>query len=315
MKTNCLIFILVLLFSNSVDAAKSFHIANLKQLTFNENSIAPSFSPTDKNLLAFTSSKYQGIYVLRLTKGLQTKRLQMLGNTLKAPEPLTNAPQAGFEFSWSPDGKYIISRFSVGEQKRLGMFDLQTRQYIDFSGNVSSVSIPTLRQQQIFFTQNNMDLTLSLNQSPGKKLQAFQVNQQSLPMLEKEGDILVGNKKVNREGSQCWLPNVSPDGIKISFECWEGLYIYHIKSRNLIFIGKGTDSSWSRDSQLLVYEKTTDNGYDLLSSDIYMIRHDGTQQVNLTKKHAKIIRRPTLSPDKSQIAVDIDGDIYVGDMK
>lgn len=311
MKATYFTFLLIFFVTHGVQAEKLAHIANLKQLTFNENSIAPSFSPTNSSLLAFTSSKYQGIYVLHLTKGLN-----MLGSTVQDPEPLTNAPQAGFEFSWSPDGKFIISRFSVGAQTRLGMFDLQTRQYIDVSGNAQSISIPTLRQQQMFFTQNNIDFMLSLNQpSSSKKLQAFQVKQQSLPLLEKEGDILVGHQKVNREGSQCWLPNVSPDGMKVAFECWEGLYIYHIHPRNLIFIGRGADPSWSRDSQLLVYEKTTDNGYDLVSSDIYMIHNDGTQQINLTRAYSKTARRPALSPDSKQVAMDIDGDIYVGDIQ
>jgi len=283
----------------AVFAQNADYLDNFQQMTHNGNSIAPLFSPIDNTVLAFTQLKFQGIYLLHLNSTLRTRQ---------RVDTLTEA-KAGFGFSWSNDGQNIVARINQQGQKQIGVIDISTRQYTDFTGNSQHISLPTVRQNTAFFINDDAKVALDLSQKRSLNLEIV-----DFPVFERKARITVGDKIVNPPNMQCWLPKISPDGEKLCFECWDGLYLYDILKENTIHLGKGTNAQWSHNNQRLIYEKTSDDGHTITQSDIFMVNSDGMNEVNLTANIDEIIRRPSFSPDGKQVAVDINGDIFIADL-
>jgi len=290
---------LIIISTTAVFAQNADYLGNFQQMTQNGNSIAPVFSPMDSTVLAFTQLKFQGIYLLHLNSSVRsTERI----------DSLTEA-QAGFGFSWASDGENIITRTSNNAQKQVGMINILTQQYTDFTGNAQKISLPTVRKNTAFFINDNAKVAIDISQKRSLNLKNV-----DFPVFERNARITVGDKIVNPDDMQCWLPKISPNGEKLSFECWDGLYLYDITEENRIHLGKGTNAQWSQDSQRLIYEKTSDDGHIITASDIFMVNNDGRGEVNLTANIDEIVRRPSFSPDGKQVAVDIDGNIFIADL-
>jgi hypothetical protein len=280
-------------------AQETSYLANFQQMTQNGNSIAPVFSPTDNNLIAFTQSKFQGIYLLHRNSTLRTS---------SRIDVLTEA-QAGFGFSWAGDGKNIVARITQQGQKQVGTIDVLTKQYTDFSGYSGKISLPTVRQNTAFFVNGASAMAVDMS-----KRRALDIETLNFPVFERNAHITIGDKPIHSEDMQCWLPKISPDGEKLSFECWDGLHLYDIARENSFALGKGTNAQWSQDSRYVIYEKTSDDGHEITSSDIFIANSDGTNVRNLTENTDEIVRRPSFSPDGKQVAVEIDGNIFIADL-
>jgi Tol biopolymer transport system component len=83
------------------------------------------------------------------------------------------------------------------------------------------------------------------------------------------------------------------------------MYVMNIDGTGLINLGKGYRPKWSPDNQHLTYIITEDDGHQILSSEIYTIKIDGTEKLNLTNTEDKIEMNPEWSPDGSKIAFDV----------
>jgi len=106
---------------------------------------------------------------------------------------------------------------------------------------------------------------------------------------------------------------ISPDGQKISYKILGGhLYVMNIDGSNRIDLGRGSRARWAPDSQYLVYMVTEDDGYQFLSSEIFISRIDGTEKVQLTETADQIEMNPCWSPDGTQIIYneEKEGAIY-----
>lgn len=282
--------------------AEDLRLDNFRQLTADSQSIAPVFSPVDGNLIAFSKDKYQGIYLLHMARSRGADGSESVA--VAAVSPLNESGQSGFGFSWTGSGEHIV--FRAGEDTRqAGMVNVRTKESVQLSEPGAEVSVPTAHDRGIFFTKAGQGSRVPL---PGMRLSAA-----TGPVIEESnGAIHVAGEKVNP--GTCWLPRLSPDGEKLCFECWEGLYVYHLATRQRYFLGRGTSPVWSADSARLVYEQTRDDGHRVTAADIYMTDYEGKHKQLLTGADARIVRRPSLSPDGKQMAVDIDGNIYLADV-
>lgn len=280
-------------------AQETSYLANFQQMTQNGNSIAPVFSPTDNNVIAFTQPKFQGIYLLHRNSTLRTT---------SRIDTLTEA-QAGFGFSWAGDGKNIIARITQHGQKQVGTLDILTKHYTDFSGYSGKISLPTVRQSTAFFVNGTSPVAIDMS-----KKRSLDIKTLNFTVFEHNAHITINGKPIHSEDMQCWLPKISPDGEKLCFECWDGLHIYDIAKENSLSLGKGTNAQWSQDSRYVIYEKTSDDGHEITSSDIFIANSDGTNVRNLTENTDEIVRRPSFSPDGKQVAVDINDNIFIADL-
>lgn len=300
---NVLIYLFLLIFPTYL-MADSAVIVNVQKLTQDNNSIAPVFSPADTTVLAFTRQKYQGIYLLN-TKNKTRKGIL---STDSAVNELSNSQQAGFGFSWSREGAKILSRFEQSGKKQAGAIDISSKQYTALSQQTTELSVPVIHQGDVFFMQDNAEMQVNL--SPNRlRSQATS----DLTVFEKEGHIFVNHRTVNFPQTECWLPMISPDARKISFECWQGIYVYDIEKNRTVYLGKGSSVSWFPNSQQLLYEIAEDNGVIITSADIILVNYDGSHPINLTANLDIIARRPSISPDNQQIAFDDGANIYVAD--
>jgi Tol biopolymer transport system component len=107
---------------------------------------------------------------------------------------------------------------------------------------------------------------------------------------------------------------VAPDGDKVAFQgITTGLYLYIRSTGTLRYIGPGTAPAWSPDSTRLAYEVTEDDGHAIVASDLYLYDVAADHAAPITATDRIVERRPSFSPDGSQIAFDDNtGGIFVG---
>ncbi len=279
-------------------------LLNLQRLTYDRDSIAPAFSPQDGTMLAFTKQKYQGLYLLQMKRTLAAGE-----HPVAVEKTLRSGNKTGFGFSWAGNGKHIVFREDQEAGAQAGMVDVRTNEFTPLSEVSEEVSTPTANQQGIFFSQSNQAKRLPL---PGMRQSAANLTP---PIVEDGGHITVNGKLAHPETEQCWLPQLSPDGSKLSMECWGGLFVYVLKTQQRHFLDAGTSASWAADSTHLVYEQTQDDGHSVTASDVFYINYDGSNKILLSGDLKDIVRRPSLSPDQRKLAIDINDDIYLADIQ
>ena len=76
-----------------------------------------------------------------------------------------------------------------------------------------------------------------------------------------------------------------------------------------VTLGQGSNPTWSPDGKYLVFERTTDDGHSILSSQLWFASVDGTWMKQLTAEG--LCQYPSWSPDGKYIAYVIDGVIYI----
>lgn len=113
-------------------------------------------------------------------------------------------------------------------------------------------------------------------------------------------------------GDQFFAPVMSPDNSKLAFTgLATGIHVYDLHAGVLTHVGPGTAPSWSPDGATLAYERTEDDGHDIIGSDLWLWTPN-TKARNFSQSDTAIERRPAWSPDGKRIAFDDDqGSIYV----
>ena len=113
-------------------------------------------------------------------------------------------------------------------------------------------------------------------------------------------------------GDRFFAPRMSPDGRRVAFiGLRTGIYVYDLDSGSLEHVGTGTAPAWSPDSAALAFERTHDDGHDVVASDIWLWQ-PGAAATPFIAGDARIERRPSWSADGRALAFDDDrGAIYV----
>lgn len=129
---------------------------------------------------------------------------------------------------------------------------------------------------------------------------------------------------------------VSPDSKKVVFETLSsGIFVVNIDGSEKISLGSGHNPSWSADSKSLVFDYSKDDGHRITVSNLVLVHLNSSEnRVMLTNvqpvaEHSHgdeaaighheeaqpfLAQRPSLSPDGSKIAFDIEGQIYVANL-
>lgn len=118
------------------------------------------------------------------------------------------------------------------------------------------------------------------------------------------------------EGDRFFAPILSPDGNKIAFTgLATGVHVYNIATQTQIRVGAGTSPAWAPDSKRLAFERTEDDGHNIVGSDLWVWTEDAGATA-LTNTDGRIERHPSWSSDGKRIAFDDDkGAIFIATLR
>ncbi len=303
------IFMLAILFFESASPQSKYE--KLFENT-EENFMAPVWSP-DGSMIAFTSSKYKGIWII----DVQNRDIKQI----------TDETAAGFLFKWSDDSESILTRVAKYEGMRrynaVKIFNVKAGESFlltDYRTMMPGLPSFTPDNNKVYmFGRNKLEIFDSgIEAKPYKK---STVSSNIIYLRNNKiavEDLITHQLKTFEPVKDKHVLNlqISPYGSSVAFEIYGGdMYVMNIDGTGLTDLGKGYRPKWSPDNKHIVYMITKDDGYQILSSDIYSIKNDGTEKTNLTNTIDQIEMNPDWSPDGKKIAFDVpsEGSIYIMD--
>ncbi len=258
----------------------------------------PVWSP-DGAWIAVTGPRYNGIFLVR-PDGSEFKQI-------------TTDAAVGFRMQWSPDGRFLLGRAARWERRRrynaIKIYDIVTGQAHQvteertfmpalpvWAGGNARIVLYANRGLEVF----EAPIPISLRKSSPLPLAVVASGQQGIEILAPDGQKL---KTLNPIEGRYLKTEISPDGSRAVIEVIGGhLYVVHLETESVVSLGAGENPVWSPDGRWILCMVTEDDGHRILGSDIWAIRADGSQRVNLTNTPDQIEMDPTISPDGSAIA-------------
>jgi TolB protein len=261
----------------------------------------PLWSPQGDRLAA-AGENYHGLWIVGRDGG--------------APQQVSDGLGAGFLPAWDPDGSRIACRLSRIENQRkystIAVYDLGRNTATELTEYVKEVGLPRWIESGggLFYIQDGRARTV---QAPGaaKRTSAGEdiivtVQNDAIAIQRppwEEPEIL---KPV--EDRILWA-ELSPDGERIAFEIIGAeLFVVGLDGTDLVSLGRGERPRWSPDGRWIAYMITEDDGYRMLSSDIYAIGRDGGGRTAVTQTADRLEMNPCWSPDGGAIACDTRGE-------
>ncbi len=113
-----------------------------------------------------------------------------------------------------------------------------------------------------------------------------------------------------------YRPQLSPNGKRLLVQgLYRGLYLLDVESDELRFLCPGGSPTWMPDSRRVLFDRSTDDGVRILSSELFVIDVESGEVTQLTDTPDRHEMRPSPSPDGTRIAFDADWKVYVADLK
>ncbi len=294
-------------------------ISNVTRLT-NDNIMYenPQWSP-DGSKIAFTQFGYDGLFIINPNASQKVQ--------------ISDAVGVGYRFQWSADSREILVRDTRWEDTG----EIIARRHhalwsIDLEGNKVRLSedaeymqpaawrytgtgaktvaapdaklIPQKRLKPL-----SAKMAQNVTKVPANNI-SFYCDSENLYKVDANGV-----KTLINEGPS-FCPVLSPDGEKVAFNQMDEVTVMNLDGTNKIIIGRGFNPCWVNNNQI-IFERTTDDGHDYTSGELYMANADGSNIKQLTHTTSRIEMQPEISPDRTKLIFMSysDGQIYIADFK
>ncbi len=271
-----------------------------------------AWSP-DGETLAFSSANFNGIWLADAS-----------GTNIRL---LTADEAAGFGFSWSPDGKHILARTAVTENRRrfhqVKVYDVENASYVILQEKTRQLKgLPVFTpdgSQVAMIMDNNLELK-SVGQKPAFRAanDASVVYPVDHKMISTQLASRQSKEVANFEGRFIFNPRLSPDGKKVVFQVQgKGLYVVNTDGSGLTHLGHGEYASWMPKSDYVVVSMVEDNGHVITGGELYAINVNTGESHHLTAHTEITALKPAVSPDGQRVAFDNpdDGNIYIMELE
>ena len=263
---------------------------------------APVPSP-DGRSLALTSPSFRGISLL----DTQT------GEVLR----LTDQEGAGFRPAWSADSRSLAYRAALGGARRKKLIAVGHTDGVVESASplLDSVSVPLWRGLQLIYFLAGRERPEMRNLGPAE---AEDAPSTALPAASPGGRLFLvapdgKTTDATIPGKVLFLPVLSGDGKQFVAECLDGhLYLGSTEGGPLTDLGPGSWPSFARDDTSLLFERTTDDGHAVTSSQLFLMDLRTRQAVPITAEKEIVARHPALAGDGHTLYFDAAGAIYRG---
>ena len=297
---------------------KQGSLSNVKRLTTDTEMYEnPRWSP-DGTKIAFTRLGYDGLYVIDANTSAITQ--------------ISDDSGVGYQYQWSADSHEILVRDTRWENNATGMVRLHAAWSIDLKGKKVRLSEDAEYMQPAAWRYSPVGeksiMSLDAPAISGIKLKTL-----STSVLEKATKSIGSNisfyvdgenlYKITARGTKVLInhgpsfaPALSPDGTKVAFNQMDDVCIMNIDGTGKKIIGAGYNASWVNNNQI-VFERTTDDGHNYLTGELYMLSIDSGNIVQLTSTADKIEMNPCVSPDGTKVVFTsfVDGQVYIADLK
>ncbi len=297
---------------------KQGSLSNVTRLTNDEVMYEnPQWSP-DGSKIAFTQYGCDELFVMK-ANGSEKKKI-------------SDASGVGYRFQWSADSREILVRDTRWESNNTAV---ELRRHavwaLDLDGNkvrltkdaeymqpaawrYSASGVKTIVAPDAVVLQKRLKplatgVAKDIAKLPANRV-SFDWDSENLYLIDETGE-----KTIINEGPS-FCPALSPDGKKVVFNQMDDVVVMNLDGTDKVVIGQGFHAAWVNNSQI-VFERTTDDGHDYETGELYMANIDGSNIKQLTATSNNIEMQPQVSPDGKKIVFCSynDGQIYIADFK
>lgn len=263
-----------------------------------ESGISNPVLSADGSQLLYTQADYHGLKLLDIANGISST--------------VSTDNMAGFEPAFASDGKSIYFIAQSTENQRIYR---EVKRYDLADGKAEAVT-EKLRGMKAPKAVDGGFLTVS---DAGRRLKA---DRKGGTCVYSQGNqlVVVRNGKESRlqpvatEHTYMW-ESLSPDGKSILFYAGgKGAYVCDLEGNITASLGRYTAPRWAGNGYV-VAENSTSDGHQFESSQILLLKADGSFSYALTKPETMTMN-PTASADGLRIAYNtIDGRLFLMDIK